>query len=240
VFGRYRIGNTLEVCHCPVCMTEEAERRLLATPLADIPATLLAEYTNSAHGYDDGRIADELRYLLPRYFELIAAGDPPHPSLETSLCLDRLGYADWGDRWPAAEAAAIQGFFDALTAARVRRIEPRRNPRGWELKHDIAEVLAMIATAGGDVARALAAWDAVEDPPAALWMADQRRYLTMAVGRPYYWNTFIHGADMDSHREAGYDIGAFLARPETEARIEAAFFATGDPALQAILSDGLG
>jgi hypothetical protein len=240
VFARYRVSGALEVCHCTVCMTEEMERRLIATPLRHIPAMLLAEYTNSAHGYDDGRIADELRYLLPRYFELIAADDPPHPSLETSLCLNRLAYADWRARWPSEEAEAIQGFLDALIAARVRRTEPRKTRRGWELEYDIAEILAMIVTAGGDIARTLAVWDAVEDPPAALWMADQRRHLTMADGRPYYWNTFIHGDPVDSHREAGYEIGAFLARPETEARIEAAFFATSDPALQTILSDGLG
>jgi hypothetical protein len=35
-------------------MSEEDERLLLKTPLRDIPAGLLAEYTNSGHDWDDG------------------------------------------------------------------------------------------------------------------------------------------------------------------------------------------
>jgi hypothetical protein len=49
VFGDYTIGDALVVCHCNCCMTEETERELIATPLRQISASLLAEYTNSAH-----------------------------------------------------------------------------------------------------------------------------------------------------------------------------------------------
>ena len=54
VFSDYRVRHSLSVCHCNCCMTEENERELLKTPLRDIPASLLAEYTNSAHAWDDG------------------------------------------------------------------------------------------------------------------------------------------------------------------------------------------
>lgn len=241
VFARYTIGDTLVVCHCNVCMTPDAERALTATPLRRITAALMAEYTNSAHGYDDGRIADELRYLLPRYLDLIAADDPPDHFGSLATCLSRLAYASWRDRWPAAEAEAISRVFDALIVDRVLHIEPRLSRKGWYLQRDIDDVLSLVATAGGDIGRLLARWDAVDDPPAALWMAEQRRNsLVQRRERPYFYNVFINGAEPEAIRDASYTIGAFLARPEVAARIEAAFFTVDHPGLQEILSQGLG
>ena len=101
VFSAYRLGHDLIVCHCPSCMTEEAKRQLVGAPLRSIPAELLAEYTNSAHSYDDDQVSRELRYFLPRYFELIAAHDyPDHGGLD--ICLRRLGDADYRNKWPGA------------------------------------------------------------------------------------------------------------------------------------------
>lgn len=62
VFAPYRIGSRLRVCRRAVCMTEDTERRLVATPLRAIPSSLLAEFTNSAHETGaDGPEADEFR-----------------------------------------------------------------------------------------------------------------------------------------------------------------------------------
>ena len=77
VFGEYRVRHLLSVCHCNSCMSVEHERELLKTPLREVPAGLLAEYTGSAHSWDDGPVACEMRYFLPRYFDLIAQNDPP-------------------------------------------------------------------------------------------------------------------------------------------------------------------
>src|SRR4029079_7286580 len=60
VFSDYRVRHSLSVCHCNCCMTEEHERALLKTPPTNIPASLLAEYTNSAHAWDDGPVAREM------------------------------------------------------------------------------------------------------------------------------------------------------------------------------------
>jgi hypothetical protein len=76
VFGGYRVRHSLSVCHCNSCMTVEHEQLLLKTPLREIPSHLLAEYTGSAHSRDDGPVARERRYFLPRYFELLALNDP--------------------------------------------------------------------------------------------------------------------------------------------------------------------
>ncbi len=236
VFGRYAIGDSLEVCHCNVCMTEATERELVTTPLRQIPARLMGEYTNSAHGYDAGRIADELRYLLPRYLDLIAGDDPPDHFGNICTSLSRLGHAYWRDRWPKAEADVLNRFFDALIVDRISRIEPRCSRMGWQLKHDIDEVLICVVTSGGNIERVLDTWEASEDPAASLWMAWERRSLVFRDGRPRFYDAHLNR----EHKDAADTIGAFLSRPEVDARIEAAFFTVEHPGLQEILSNGLG
>jgi hypothetical protein len=129
VFGDYTIGDALVVCHCNCCMTEETQRELIATPLRQISASLLAEYTNSAHGWDDAQIAREMRYFLPRYFELIALHDPPH-TMGLDICLRRLGYTQWRLMWPPMETAIIERFFDALLVALLARLDLAHWPGG--------------------------------------------------------------------------------------------------------------
>lgn len=232
VFGGYRpAAPTLSVCHCNVCMTEETELELVKTPLREIPSGLLAEYTNSAHGWDDGPIAREMRYFLPRYFELIADYDPPdHMGID--ICLRRLGYAKWREKWPAQEEQIIDRFFDAFLVASLSKLDLVHWPVGWRLEFDLGDVLTMIVTADGDIGRALAAWDAAADPAAAIHMAALREDVLSTQAR-----TCWHSAYLDEHKGAGDKIGAFLMRPEVDQRIEAAFFAVEDPRLQAILSD---
>jgi hypothetical protein len=106
IFAGYTIGSTLSVCYCNVCMSKKIERQLVRTPLREIPASLLAEYTNSAHTWDDQQIAREMRYFLPRYLELIALNDPPdHWGLD--ICLRRLNYAQWRSKWPLEQTALL-------------------------------------------------------------------------------------------------------------------------------------
>jgi hypothetical protein len=94
----------------------------LKTPLREIPTDVLAEYTNSAHGWDDGPVAREMRYFLPRYFELLARNDPPD-MMGIDICLRRLGYAGWRGKWPDAEAGVVDRFFDDFLANSVLRLD---------------------------------------------------------------------------------------------------------------------
>lgn len=234
VFGRHRITTpTLTVCHCNCCMTVETERLLIKTPLRQIPADLLAEYTNSAHGWDDGPIAREMRYFLPRYFELITAGDPPD-TIGLDICLRRIGRGGWRAKWPEDEEALIDRFFDALVAASLHRLDLERWPVGWRLAFDYSAVLTCIVTAGGRLDRALATWEAAPDPAAAIHMAALREDVLVLNGRPCLDTPFL-----EDHRAEADAIGAFLMRPEVDRRIEAAFFLVDDPRLQQILSDSL-
>lgn len=105
VFSRYTVGSTLDVCRCNVCMDAETEKSLVTTPLREIPASGLCEFTNSAHG--EGR-AEEVKYFLPRFFEVMAAGEACS-WIDSLLSLERLRYWDWR-AWDSAEVEAIERF----------------------------------------------------------------------------------------------------------------------------------
>lgn len=231
VFGGYRTRHSLTVCHCNCCMTVENERLLLKTPLRDIPADLLAEYTNSAHDWNDGPVAREMRYFLPRYFELIALDDPPDTG-GIDICLRRLRYGDWRAKWPERECAIIDRFFDELMRASLERLELVEWPVGWRLEFDLADLLTLVVTAHGDLERVLAVWDAAPDPAAAIHMAALRERIIRESSRTYF-----HSAYLEDYRDAANRIGAFLAGADKTARIEEAFFLIDDPRLQQLLSD---
>ncbi|CAN7458094.1 hypothetical protein LJR220_004129 [Bradyrhizobium sp. LjRoot220] len=231
VFGAYRLGHDLIACHCRCCMTEEEERQLVKTPLRSIPADLLAEYTNSAHDYDDDRVARELRYFLPRYFELIAAHDyPDHIGLD--ICLRRLGQADYRNKWPRAEVESIDRFFDAFLNDGLTRLDLA--PVGYRPAFNIKNIVTLVVTAGGDIDRLLHSWAAAEDPAAAIHIAALREDVLEERHK-----TYLYSAYLESHEDAAKTVGAWLLQPDLTARIEAAFFAVSDPRLQMILSNGM-
>jgi hypothetical protein len=233
IFAPYTIGSTLIVCNCHVCMTKEVERELVRTPLRAIPSKLLAEYTNSAHSWDDDQVAREMRHFLPRYLELIALGDPPD-NLDLDICLRRLAYAQWRSKWPAAQVVVLDNFFDRLVEASTQRLDVVIWPRGPAPAFDMADLLTMVVTAHGDIGRVLAAWDGAADPGAAIHMAPLLRRVVQARDRTYFSSPYL-----EDHESAAEAIGEFLARPAVAERIEASFFLTDDKRLQRILSDAV-
>jgi hypothetical protein len=234
VFAAYRLqGPGLCVCRCPCCLDEASERALLITPLREIRAGLLGEYTNSAHGWDDTVIAREFRHFLPRYLELIAAYDPPD-GLGLDSCLRRMGEAGWLAKWPPGEVAAVLAFFDAFLDASLSALEHRQPGAGGDT-FGVDDILACLVRAGGDLERLLAAWDRAGDPGAAVNMASLRQNVVWRQGRPE-----LHGwRDYPGLGAEGGRIAEFLLRPEVDARIEAAFFQTEDEDWQRVLSDAL-
>jgi len=92
----------------------------------------------------------------------------------------------------------------------------------------------MIVTSGGDIGRALAAWEGAADPTAAIHMAALRSNVLTLDDRPCLDNPFLK-----NHREAADTIGAFLMRPVVDTRLETAFFLVPDPRLQQMLSDAI-
>lgn len=233
-FGRYRLDGALVVCNCNCCVSDENEQRLIHTPLREIPYQLLTEYTDSAHGWDDEIVANEMRYFLPRYFELIATSSSRF-NMHIDDCLRRLAHARWRDTWPAAESEIIDRFFQGLIVSSVQKLDLVEWPVGWRLKFDLVDVLTLIVTAQGDIGRALTAWDGAEDPEAAIHMAAVRERVSWSGERFSLHSAYLE-RDYVAEAEA---IGAFLMRPDVTERIEAAFFRAEDPRLQQILSDAL-
>lgn len=220
VFAAYTPGAKLAVCHCPVCMASETERVLLATPLRELSSDLLAEYTNSAHGYSEGRIARDLRYFLPRYFDLIARDDPPD-YLGLDTCLSRLGKADYRRRWPRAEIRAIDDFFEALF---LRELERPVSSDDASMEH----FLRFVAYAGADVYRMLELWDEDESIAATLHLARFVEDVAMDAFRgrlSLVWSS-IPGND---NRELESAVLAWLKRPDVKRRLEDAFFEVPNP-----------
>jgi hypothetical protein len=235
-FAYYRLKGTVYVCNCPVCVDAQSERDLCTVPLRQISARLLTEYTHSGHGWDD-RIADEFRYFLPRYFELIAAGDPPS-NIGIETCLGQLYVSSYRSRWPKSEVAAIDAFFVALVRAQLAapvHVDRTGIPR---LEDDALEdTLCMIANADGDLAQVLAAWDADRSRAATLRIA---HIISVAKWRKKVLaNSFWDG--LRPRVEAGMrQVVAWLLQPETRERLEAACLAEADADAAALLSHAEG
>jgi hypothetical protein len=231
VFARYPCAASFVVCHCPCCMTEDVHAELVRTALRDIRSDLLAEYTNSAHGWDDDLILADMRYLLPRYLDLIAASDVPS-QLGLAQCLNQLAHAHWREKWPAAETGILDRFFDALIAARVEDLSLAEWPVGWCLAGEIDEVLCLTVLSGGDIARVLRAWDAAPDPQAAIHMAAVRKQIEGADGAAH-----LASAYLDDYVDEAKLIAQFLLQPEIDERLKTVFSKITDPRLQKIVSD---
>jgi len=211
VFGKYRLMGTIIHCDCPSCMTPETARQLSTLPLEEIGPELLAEYTNSAHGYDRDRIEPEFKHFLPRYFDLIAQCRPPS-QLGAESCLTRLaGYRDF---WPEEEIDAVNAFFDAYIEACLHQARLLKWPVGHRLEFDLGEVLTMVVLAGGDLERVLAIIDASEAPLTAVHLASLRLELVTKDMKVCYDNTFLDDRPDEAHR-----IGEWLQRDRVTERI---------------------
>jgi hypothetical protein len=240
IFAPYRDRFTATVCTCPACFIEADRERLLATPLQEIDGFLLDQYSWSAHDHDDdGPRSDDLRYLLPRYFELIAQNDRRlHNALECTLM--QLGRTPYRTAWKAPEVEAIDRYFDALLAACLANdlVEggwAKYSGSGFRCVARLDEVLGMMICAGADVARLLTVWDAAQEPAAALHIANLR--FSLATDER---GTRLHSFHLDpEHAEAALAVGAYLSSPQATARIEATFFRTTDPDAQTLMSDAL-
>ena len=236
-FARYRLRGAIAVCNCNVCVSAEDERALCTVPLRQMPSRLLAEYTHSAHGCDD-RVADELRYFLPRYFELIANGDPP-TNTGIEMCLGRLHDAAYRANWPASEVAAVDTFLAALLRGLLGEA-PDIDPTGLPaFGADVVEdMLCMAAHAGGDIAALLGIWEAARGRAATLYVAN---VVSKADWRKQRLENGFWTMSTRPHAESDMrDVLAWLLRSETRERLEDACLAEQDEAAAALLSHAEG
>lgn len=230
VFARYPLKGTVSVCPC--CVSDKIAHELSTEQLNCISPELLANYTHSAHSWN-GKVEDDLRYLLPRYFELIAQGlDPTHFGDE--ICLERLSDADYRNTWKQKDADAIEAFFLALM--RDRLAEPVEvDWSGMSHGDDPVEsALCLIAHAGGDLAPLLAAWGADESRTATLHIAN------IAAKANWYAKQLENTWWCVEHRPNGQiamqQVIAWLLRAQTRERLETACLAETDDGAASLLS----
>jgi hypothetical protein len=240
VFAPYAQRFTAHVCQCNSCFSVADRALLLKLPLREIDGPLLDQYSWSAHGEDDdGPRSDDLRYLMPRYFELFALNDPKlHDAPECNLM--QLGRTAYRSVWPSAEVEAIDRYFDALLTACLANEAVEGGWSGYggagfrcALKSDA--VVAMLICAGADVARLVEIWRAAPDPAASLHMAHCRFDLSTDDSSVWLANPHLERSYIEQARA----LGGFVTSAEATNRIEQAFFLTADPKAQQLLSEAL-
>lgn len=237
VFAKYRLSGSLILCTCQVCVGPEAERELNTLPVRNMPVDTLAEYTHSAHGWNDD-IDLQFRRFVPRYFELIAVGTPP-TKLSQATCLERLKEAEYRSRWPREDADAVDAFFLALLGFKL--LEPPGIDRTGLPSLDgdaVEDVLCMAAHAGVDMALLLKAWD-----------EDQSRNATLHLGniigaadwlRKRLRQSWWVGMKRPHTEAAMQQLIQWLFRPQTRERLEAECLAEDDTAAATLLSHAEG
>ena len=211
---------------CNVCMDVKCEASLRTLPLREITPVLLFEYNNSCHDRRARQAMDEYRYFLPRYLELIAAGEGEdlHPDYWPSgLC--RLGEIKWRRCWGADEIDYVDRFFSKLMLETVADDElvhygPSTFEMGeerWRLRSDIEDVFVLVDSAGGDREGAFEAVFAAQEPASSLHLAN---YCV-------------------EHMQLPRRNDPLFVRGDVAAKLEAAFFNQEEPRRQKLLSDGL-
>lgn len=234
VFGRYRRQIPLNICRCAVCVDKDNEDRLSRTPLRQIPATLMGQYTASAHLYDPALDGETFRHFLPRYFELIAHGTPPDCFGDVAYCLSRLSLTDFRQAWPAGEMAVIDRFFDAILLHVLADSRVAIWPAGPLPEVNASDYFIMVQQAGGDVDRSIALLEQAPDPAAAFHIARMLQNIRYDGDGSYFSTALI---PRDNPLAAA--LGRWLVRPQVLARLDAAFFATGDGDVQSVISGGI-
>jgi len=104
VFSGYQPQETIDACTV-CCMTQEEAVIMTNTPVAQIPKSVLAKYQDAAR--PEKLDIGELKYLAPRYLELIKSYQ--FPSFEPVLSLTRFSSLKLSD-WTSNEKALLQDF----------------------------------------------------------------------------------------------------------------------------------
>lgn len=227
----------LILCHCNVCVSQAQADLLARTDPRDLPAALLAEYTNSAHGYD-ADIEPEFKELLPRYFDLLAALDPPSLGGEYDFTLNRLHDADYRTRWSAPEVASVDAFFTAWLPHAAAISPPDTGfcascgGRHWA-SSDLDGMISMLVHAGFGADRIIAVIDADQSAAMSLHLAVLILHKTETQGAGFVFNPIMLSDRLDD----ACALGGWLRSADMGARLEAAFFDTDNPAHQTLLSE---
>lgn len=165
VFRIYKAPqHMLDVC-IQCCMDPKLEAQMRHLPLRALTAKHFYEYNTSA--MSNRQTADEIKYLLPRLFELLGQGAELHHSIEVTL--QRIGNCD-----PAAfserERTAINGFAFCYFAEYLNR-HLWLEGDGYSFDNAFS-VLLMFDSGGVALEPLLDYWVSYDCPAATLHYAD--------------------------------------------------------------------
>ncbi|WP_374437486.1 hypothetical protein [Inhella sp.] len=190
VFGR-RSAPTLPLNVCTgCCMAPELEQQMRRLPLQQLGARHFWEYADGAMG-DLVQPAAEIKYLLPRWLELLAEGHELRHSLE--ITLDRVGRCPEGS-FTEAERKVLNDFMLALFDAHMSGQACKEGQ--WYRADDPIGLLLMADYAGLEVQPLLQRWTEMGHPES-----------TLAFVHAIYWDYLPTG-----------DIGSAFAGERTAFR----------------------
>ncbi len=161
VFARHRApAHPLNVC-IGCCMSPKLEQEMRTLPLCQLGPNHFTEYADGAKSASKQGAA-EIKYLLPRWLELLAEGHELRHSLE--ITLDRVGNCppdSFNDTERTALDAFMLAFFDARMSGQIQR-------DGRWFWAEPMDLLLMADYAGLDVLPLLTHWTAMAHPQATL------------------------------------------------------------------------
>jgi hypothetical protein len=204
-------------------LDRESWARLSDLPLRELNSAD-THHVLSESGRFDGR---EVRYMLPRLFELLAEGESPSSwGEECSLsCLAEAGYPE---KWTEPERAAIEAFFSAMLDACLQ------DEQFWE-RRSLDSLLCMAGVANADVSALLERADRAEDRRLARAVAHDIDW----IGGPDWFGGLANAFWENAHPGHASTVEAWYRRPELLTLLEREFFAETDPAWQQRISDAV-
>ena len=195
-------------------------RRLSTVPLRQLTPHDLSHFSDETPGTLPRH---EVRYLLPRYLDLLACGKRPQiVGVEASLAvLRRSGYRE---AWTESEQVIIEEFLAAFLEAFMA------NPDYFDFDTILGEVLCMVACAGSDAPALLPRLDRAPPPLLARSVA---RWVNSTYGPT--WRESLRNAFWQNlpGEDAVLDWLAALDPPRY---LERAFFNETDPVWRDLIS----
>lgn len=203
-FRRYKAPTqTLDVC-LACCMDVKLEREMRQLPLASLCRNHFYQYNNSAKS--QVQPASEIKYLIPRLFELLSQGVDVHHS--TEIFLDRVGRVP-EDTYSDAERKALDDFAFEFFAAGLKQMPFEEN--GYFQRDGAFSILLMFDIGGFNVKPLLEHWLRQDTEVATLhyaystlwhfWLDGGEIGMPFACDRPAFRETMKTWINEPKHRQ---------------------------------------
>jgi hypothetical protein len=177
-FKRYESPKTLlDVC-IGCCMDEKLEKEMRKLPLASLYRNHFYQYNDSAKSAVQP--ADEIKYYIPRMFELLCEGVDLHHS--TEIYLDRVGRAPAGS-YSEIERKALSDFALVFFAQGLKQMPYAED--GYFRNDDAFTILLMFDIGGCNI-----------EPLLKYWLAQADKMATLHYAYATLWHFWLDGGEI--------------------------------------------